>query len=333
MQKDYRALRVHEIWENKFERRIEIINTRDLPGHEVLIKVEYSGINYKDALSASGNRGVTTNYPFTPGIDAAGIVEESTSPLFNPGDRVIAGGHDLGMNTPGGFGEYIRVPASWLVPLPEWMSLKESMVIGGRGFTAALSVMNLVEQGVKPEDGPVLVTGAAGGVGSWAVLILKKLCYSVLAGTSNIDDSSEFIRELGADAHIDKSVIDDQSGKALLKWRWASAIENVGGNVLSTALRACKPGGTVTACGNIYSPELSMTVYPFILNGIKLIGISSQKVSPDTRMKVWNKFRDEYRVKIPGIVSEIGLDDLPQALELAIGKKNRGQVVLRHARD
>jgi len=331
MQKEYRALRVYESPGGTFERKIETLNTRDLPGHEVLIRVKYSGINYKDALSAYGNKGVTKKYPFTPGIDAAGVVEESRVSRFSRGDKVLTGGYDLGMNTPGGFGEYIRVPASWIVPLPEWMTLKESMVIGGRGFTAAMSVMNLAEQGVRPEDGPVLVTGAAGGVGSWAVLILKKLGYNVLAGTSNIGDSSDFIRKLGADSHVDKSVIDDNSGKAILNWRWAGAIENVGGNVLSTALRACKPGGTVTSCGNIYSPELNMTVYPFILNGIKLVGISAQNTPLEIRKKVWNKFRKEYRVELPDIIKEISLDELPGALEPVMGKKNRGQVVLKHA--
>jgi acrylyl-CoA reductase (NADPH) len=330
MEKQYRALRVYETAGSGFSRKIETLNTRDLPDHEVLIRVKYSGINYKDALSSYGNKGVTRHYPFTPGIDAAGVVEESRSPLYNAGDKVIAGGYDIGMNTPGGFGEYIRVPASWIVPLPGWLSLKESMVIGGRGFTAALSVLNLVEQGVRPADGPVLVTGAAGGVGSWAVLILKKLGYKVIAGTSDIDDSAEFIEKLGADEHVDKSVLDDKSGKALLKSKWAGAIENVGGNVLATAIKACKPGGTVTSCGNIFSHELNMTVYPFILNSIKLIGISVQNTSPEKRKKVWNKFQDEYRVELPGITREITLDELPAALELAIRKKNRGQVLLRH---
>lgn len=326
----YKALKVYELPGNNFERRIETLDTDDLPDYEVLINVKFSALNYKDALSAYGNKGVTRRYPFTPGIDAAGVVEESKSPFFKPGDEVVTGGFDLGMNTPGGFGAYIRVPAKWIVSLPEGMSLRESMIIGGTGFTAGLSVMNLVEQGVKPEDGPILVTGAAGGVGSWSVLILKKLGYEVIAGTSLIEDSKELIQKLGADQHVDKSVIDDTSGRALLKWKWAGAIENVGGNVLATALKACKPGGTVTCCGNIYSHELNMTVYPFILNAVKLIGISAQETPLEIRNKVWLKFLDEYKVDLPGILREITLDELPAALELAISKKNRGQVVLRH---
>ncbi len=330
MENTYRALRVHELDGNRFERRIETLNVNQLPENEVLIRVMYSGLNYKDALSAYGNKGVTRHYPHTPGIFAAGEVVECSTGKFQADDKVIAGGFDLGMDTDGGFGEYIRVPAEWLVPLPGSMSLKESMIIGGTGYTAGLSVMKLIEQGVKPSDGPVLVTGAAGGVGSWSVVILKNLGYDVIAGTSNIEDSAEFISRLGANAHVDKSVIDDTSGKALLNWKWAGAIENVGGNVLSTALRACKPGGTVTCCGNIYSPELHMTVYPFILNAVKLIGISAQISSGEEREKVWKKFNAEYRTELPGIVREITLDELPAALEQAISKKNRGQVLLKH---
>jgi acrylyl-CoA reductase (NADPH) len=330
MDYDYRALRVHETKKGHFGRRIEKLNTRDLPRHEVLVRVEYSAINYKDALAAYGNRGVVKDYPMTPGIDASGIVEESASPHFAKGKHVIIAGSDLGINTPGGFGEFIRVPPSWIIPMPEWCNLKESMIIGGRGFTAGLSVMNLIEQGVKPSDGPVLVTGAAGGVGSWSVLILKKLGYKVVAGTSSLEDSQSIIKKLGADEHVDNSVINETSGKALLKWKWAGAIDNVGGNVLSTALRACKPGGTVTCCGNILSPSLNMTVYPFILNAVKLIGISAPDTSPRVRKIVWDKFRDEYRVSLPDIVTEIGLDQLPAALERTINKKSRGQVLLRH---
>lgn len=330
MTKEFRALRVYENEKGEFERKITILSTGDLPGHDVLIRVHFSSLNYKDALSAYGNKGVTRKYPHTPGIDAAGVVEDSRSPAFHSGDKVIIGGYDLGMDTDGGFGEYIRVPAEWVVPLPETMSLKESMIIGGTGYTAALSVMNLVDQGVKPEDGPVLVTGAAGGVGSWSVLILKKLGYEVIAGTSNIEDSKDTIAKLGADQHVDKSIIDDTSGKALIKWKWAGAIENVGGNVLATALKACKPGGAVTCCGNIYSHELHTTVYPFILNAIKLIGISAQITPIETRKKVWEKLAGEYKVDMPDIVHEISLDELPAVLERAIKKKNRGQVVVRH---
>lgn len=330
MGKKYRAFRVHETSEGVFERMIETLDTDDLPNHDVLVRVHFSALNYKDALSAYGNKGVTRRFPHTPGIDAAGIVEESNSPLFSPGDRVAAGGYDLGMNTPGGFGEYIRVPAKWLIKLPDSVSLKDSMIIGGTGFTAGLCILRFLEQGMKPGDGPVLVTGAAGGVGSWAVLILKKLGFRVIAGTSNIEDSAEWIEKLGADEHVDRSVIDDTSGRVLLPQKWAGAIENVGGNVLATAIKACKPGGTVTAIGNIYSHELNMTVYPFILNGIRLIGVSAPIVDTETRQQVWNRLTGDFRVEIQDIVREIKLEELDRALALMNSKKNRGQVIVCH---
>lgn len=330
MSHNYRAFRTHESSPGTFIRKIELLNTDDLPDHDVLIKVEYSDLNYKDALSAYGNKGVTRRYPHTPGIDAVGVVIESRSSLFNSGQRVNVGGFDLGMNTPGGFGEYIKVPAEWVVKLPDEISFRESAIIGGTGFTAGLCVLRLLEQGVKPDQGPILVTGAAGGVGSWAVLILKKLGFKVIAGTSNIADSAEIISKLGADEHVDKTVIDDQSGRALLKPLWAGAIENVGGNVLATALKACKPGGAVTAIGNIYSHELNMTVYPFILNAVRLIGVSSQIADTQIRQVVWNKFISEYRVEIPDIIQEIKIEQLDGALDKMFSKKNRGQVILKH---
>lgn len=326
----YHALRVHEAPDGSFSRKIETCFLEDLPENDLLIRVLFSSLNYKDALSAYGNKGVTRKYPHTPGIDAAGLVVSCRSGKFKKGDPVIAGGYDLGMNTAGGFGEYIRIPSEWAAPLPSGLSLRQSMIIGGKGFTAGLSVHSFLEQGMKPSDGPVLVTGAAGGVGSWSVLLLKKLGFYVIAGTSQIEDSRELISKLGADEHVDRSVIDDPSGRALLKWKWAGAIDNVGGNVLATVLKACKYGGTVTACGNIYSHELHTTVYPFILNAIKLVGISAQETPMELRMKVWNKLAGEWKINIPDIVSEISLDELPSALEKAYMKKNRGQVLLRH---
>jgi acrylyl-CoA reductase (NADPH) len=329
----YRALRVIENADGSFSRKIEILDTNNLPKNDLLIRVHYSGLNYKDALSAYGNKGVTRKYPHTPGIDAAGVVKECSGGKFKPGDKVIAGGFDLGMNTDGGFGEFIRIPSEWAAPLPQGMSLRESMILGGKGFTAGLCVWNLLKQGMKPSDGPVLVTGAAGGVGSWSVLLLKKLGFYVIAGTSSLEDSKELIKKIGADEHVDKSVIDDQSGKALLKWKWAGAIENVGGNVLATALKACKYGGTVTACGNIYSHELNMTVYPFILNAVKLIGISAQETPLAIRNEVWHKLSGEWKIQVPDIVNEIGLEELPAALEVAHARKNRGQVLLAHSQE
>ena len=326
--KKFPAFRVFEKENGIFERRIVERDISDLPPGEVLVRVHYSGLNYKDALSAYGNKGVTRKYPHTPGIDAAGVIEETTGKLFKSGDKVIVSGFDLGMNTDGGFGQYINVPEKWVLPLPAGISLKDSMIIGVSGFTAAQSVLEIVESGLKPENGPILVTGAAGGVGSWCVVLLKNLGYYVIAGTSQIDDSADFIRTLGADEHVDKSVIDDTSHHILKKWLWAGAIDNVGGNVLATALKRCKYGGTVTASGNIYSHELHTTVYPFILNAVRLIGISTQETSSIRKEKIFQLLAGKWKVASPPMVKEIGLDELDDALALFIKKKNRGQVLL-----
>ncbi len=326
----FRAYRVFETETGTFERKIVERSTKELPEGDVLIKVHYAGLNYKDALSAYGNKGVTRAYPHTPGIDAAGEVTESLSPEIKPGEKVIVTGYDLGMNTDGGFGEYIRVPASWVVPLPKMLSPRTAMQYGTAGFTAALSVYKLLSASQHPNMGPVLVTGAAGGVGSLAVLILKKLGFRVIAGTSSLNDSKDTIDKLGADEHIDNTILNDISGRPLLRSKWAGAIDCVGGNVLATALKACSPGGNVTACGNIFSHELPVTVYPFILNGVNLLGIASQNTAMDLRKLVWNKLAIDWQVNMDELTHEVTLKELDQALDLYIHKKNRGKVILKH---
>ena len=326
----FRAYRVFEEADGSFERRIVERSTADLPEGDVLIKVHYAGLNYKDALSAYGNKGVTRNYPHTPGIDAAGEVVESRTQEYKPGAKVIVTSYDLGMNTDGGFGEYIRVPASWVVSLPEELSMRTSMQYGTAGFTAALSVHKLLNAGQEPEAGPVLVTGAAGGVGSLAVLILKKLGFKVIAGTSSLTDSKETIDKLGADDHYDSSMLNDTSGRTLLKERWAGAVDCVGGNVLATVLKACGMNGNVTTCGNIYSQELPVTVYPFILKGVSLLGITSQNTDMELRKLIWQKLAGEWQVDMDMLTHEITLVGLDKALGLFMSKKNRGRVLLRH---
>jgi putative YhdH/YhfP family quinone oxidoreductase len=326
----FRAYRVFEKEDGTYERKIVERSTNELPENDVLVRVKYSALNYKDALSATGNKGVTRKFPHTPGIDAAGIVVEDKTGNHAKGTQVIVSGNDLGMNTDGGFGEYIRVPGLWLFPLPEALTLKESMMIGGTGFTAGLSVFRLLQAGQIPELGPVLVTGAAGGVGSMAVLILKKLGFEVIAATSNKEDSSEFIEKLGADKHVDKSVTDDQSGKALRKPQWAGAIDVVGGNVLATALKSCEYGGNVTSCGNIFSPKLEMTVYPFILNAVSLLGVDAARCPYKIKKEVWERLTTAWKVDTSFMTNEIKLDELDDALQKLINKKNRGQTLLKH---
>jgi len=325
----FKALRVIEE-EGKYIRRIEERKLADLPKGDVLIRVRYSSLNYKDALSCMGNKGVTRNYPHTPGIDASGIVEASSDSRFKEGDEVIVTSYDLGMNTDGGFSEFIRVPADWVVRKPDNLSLKQAMIYGTAGFTAGLSVERLLNAGQTPEMGPVVVTGALGGVGSAAVAILSKLGFEVIAATSDLKDGEETLKKLGAASRIDKTETDDQSGRPVLRPKWAGAIDVVGGNVLSTLIKACHPMGNVTCCGNIGSGDLDGTVYPYILRGVSLIGIDSQNCPIKLRQKVWDMLAEEWHCEaLSEVVIESNLDELGIYIDKMIGKKSRGLVIVK----
>jgi acrylyl-CoA reductase (NADPH) len=324
----FRALVVEEIGENKFARTIKERTINDLPAGDVLIRVHYSSLNYKDALSASGNKGVTKNYPHTPGIDASGIVEESGSDDLKPGDEVLVTGYDLGANTSGGYGEYIRVPSDWVVKLPKGLSLRESMVYGTAGFTAALSVYKIAEHGVNPAMGEVLVTGATGGVGSMAAGILAKSGYHVVASTGK-SDQKQYLTDLGVKEVIGREDVKDSSGRPLLKARWAGVVDTVGGEILATAIKSAKQHGVVTCCGNVASADLPINVYPFILRGVSLIGIDSAYCPMDIRKKVWDKIADEWKIENLDIVStEVSLGGLDKHIELILQGKGKGRVVV-----
>lgn len=311
-----------------FSRNIVEKDINDLPEHEVLIKVEYSSLNYKDALSSSGNRGVTKNYPHTPGIDAAGVVVESKSLDLKPGDKVIVTGFDFGMNTTGGYGEYIKVPASWVVKLPENMTLKESMIYGTAGLTAAISVYKLVVKGgIKPEDGEVLVTGSTGGVGSVAIKILKKLGYSVVAITGKLED--DYLIRIGAQRVIKREEFNDTS-RPMLRGVYAGAIDTVGGNILSTVIKSLKYNGVVTACGNAAGASFESSVFPFILRGVTLYGVDSVEISLEERKDLWKRLSEEWKIEnIDEIVTEITLDGLNQKIEDVLLGTNVGRVIVK----
>jgi acrylyl-CoA reductase (NADPH) len=326
-QKTYRALLVNESADGKFTRQIVQRSVEELPAGDVLIRVRYSSLNYKDALSATGNRGVTKKYPHTPGVDAAGIVEESSAPDLRPGDEVIVTGFDLGMDTPGGFGEYIRVPADWVVRRPANLSLRESMVYGTAGFAAALSVYKLTAN-VTPDQGEILLTGAPGGVGSIALSILIKIGYQVVAVNGRVD-ATDYLLSLGAKRVLSFEEATDTTGKALLKALWAGAIDTVGGTILSTAIRSVNYGGTVTCCGNAASPELSLTVYPFILRGVNLLGVDSVHCPRDLRLKVWERFANEWKIeRLDKITTEVSLDRLEERIELILKGKQTGRTIV-----
>jgi putative YhdH/YhfP family quinone oxidoreductase len=321
---------VTETEDKQFIRKIAEKSIADLPPGEVLIKVEYSSLNYKDALSASGNKGVTRKYPHTPGVDAAGVVAESSHADFKPGDKVLVTGYDLGMNTSGGYEEYIRVPAAWVVPLPDNLSLRESMIYGTAGFTAALSCYKMINNGVTPDKGPVLVTGATGGVGSIALAILVKSGYEVVAVNGMVDEK-DYLLELGAKEVISIEDADDKSGRPLLKPRWAGAIDTVAGNILATAIKTTKYGGTVTCCGNVGSAELSTSIYPFILNGVSLLGIDSVNCPVDLRLTVWNKIASDWKLDhLETITTELdSLESLDERIGLILQGKNKGRAIVK----
>ncbi|ODS32914.1 MAG: alcohol dehydrogenase [Candidatus Scalindua rubra] len=312
----------------KYIREIGNKNIADLPEGEVLIKVKYSSLNYKDALSAIGNKGVTRNYPHTPGIDAAGVVESSDNHLIKPGDQVVVTGYDLGMNTSGGFGQYIRVPAAWVVKLPEKLTLKESMIYGTAGFTASLSLYKMESLGLAPTGNEVLVTGASGGVGSMAVAILSKAGYNVVAATGK-PGKEEYFRKLGAKSVIHRDDVNDTGGKPMLKGRWQAVIDTVGGNILATAIKSTRRHGLVAVCGLTLSPEFNTTVFPFLLREVCLIGIDSAECPMTDRAKIWNKISNEWRLEtLADIYTECSLEELDNKIDLILNGKISGRTVV-----
>jgi putative YhdH/YhfP family quinone oxidoreductase len=319
---------VSQTGEDQFARRVQKRHLEDLPEGEVLVRVHYSSLNYKDALSATGHRGVTRRYPHTPGIDAAGVVAQSSAEAFSPGDEVIVTSYDLGMNTPGGWGQYIRIPAAWVVPRPKGLSLRQSMIYGTAGFTAALSVWKLRGQGVRPEQGPVLVTGATGGVGSIAVGILAQAGYPVTAATGKLDEA-QYLRNLGAQDVVHRDKVLDTSGRPLLSGRWAGAVDTVGGEYLATALKSTRYGGAVTCCGLVASPELDTTVYPFILRGVSLLGVDSQDCPMDTRQRIWQALGSEWKFDgLEEIATERTLQQLEPEIQRILEGGQRGRVIV-----
>jgi acrylyl-CoA reductase (NADPH) len=327
--KTYPALVITETEDKKYLREIKQRTLEDLPAGEVLVRVKYSSLNYKDVLSATGNKGVTKQYPHTPGIDAAGVVEESQSPDFAPGEEVIVTSYDLGMNTPGGFGQYIRVPAAWVVKLPKGLSLRESMIYGTAGFTAALSVYRLMAAGVTADQGKILVSGATGGVGSVAVSILAKESCQV-AAVSGRAETKDYLKKIGATEIVSAEAATDTSGKPLLKAQWAGCIDTVGGPLLATTIKSVQYGGVVTCCGNVASPDLPLTVFPFILRGVTLIGIDSQNCPMPTRVKVWQNLAGKWKLpNLEEIATETPLEGLNHQIDLILKRQHQGRTIVR----
>lgn len=328
LDKTYKAFVVEE-QEGKFIHSIQEKKISDLNWSDVLIRVHYSSLNYKDALSASGNKGITKSYPHTPGIDAAGVIEWSASPEFKVGDEVVVTGNDLGMNTDGGYGQYISVPAEWVVKLPDALSLKESMILGTAGFTAAIMVKKLTDV-VSPTDGEIVVTGATGGVGSVSLAILSSLGYHV-AVVSGKKDEVAFLTALGAHRIIPRDVIMVEDSRPMLSASFAGAIDTVGGLMLESVIKQIKPFGAVVCCGNVASPKLNLTIFPFILRGVSLMGVSSQNTQLSIRKEVWLRLASDWKPScLLDMYTELPLEQLSEAISHILHGKITGRTVIVH---
>lgn len=324
----FKALVVEKTADKQFVRDIRERSLDDLPPGDLVVRVHYSSLNYKDALSATGHPGVTRRFPHTPGIDAAGEVVSCGSGAFAPGEKVLVTGYDLGMETDGGFGQYVRIPSTWAVRLPEGLTLRESMALGTAGFTAALSVLKLERAGVKPDDGDILVTGATGGVGSIAVAILAQAGYRVVASTGKSADE-EYLKGLGASQVVSRDEVTGGAEKALLAERWAGAVDVVGGTTLAAVLKSTRYGGTVTCCGLVGSPELPLNVYPFILRGVSLLGIDSAQCPREIREEVWHRLATGWKpAHLGNVVTECALSGLEAMIQTILHGGVTGRVVV-----
>ena len=279
-------------------------------------------------MSATGNKGITKKYPHTPGIDVSGVVEESSSHQWEVGQKVIVHSFDLGMNTSGGFAEYIRVPEKWVLRKPEALTLEECMILGTAGFTAGLSVYKMLQNMQSPEMGPIVVTGSTGGVGSMAVSILSQIGFEVIASTGK--DEHTFLKSLGASKIINREEANDKSGRPLLNNKWAGAIDTVGGNTLATLFKACGRNGNIAVCGLVESPEFKTTVYPFILNGVNLLGIETAETSMEIRKEVWDKLAGDWKPNFLHEMKEIiPLEELEGKILAMLNGKSKGRVVVK----
>ena len=325
----FKALVVEKTDDGQFVRTIRQRSIADLPPGDLVVRVSYSSLNYKDALSATGHPGVTRLFPHTPGIDAAGEVVSCESGAFAAGDSVIITGYDLGMETDGGWGEFIRIPSEWAVRLPAGLTEREGMAIGTAGFTAALSMLKLEQAGVTPPDGEVLVTGATGGVGALAVAILARAGYRVAASTGKSSDEL-FLRGLGAAEVIPRDQVTSGSERPMMKERWAGCVDVVGGDILAAAVKSTRYGGAVTCCGLVGSTDLPLNIFPFILRGVSLIGIDSAQCPAGTRRQIWKRLAGEWKPgRLLEMVTEVPLEGLEKKIQAMLRGESHGRVVVK----
>ncbi|KUJ80243.1 oxidoreductase [Microbulbifer flavimaris] len=330
MEKTFRAVWVEEVAAGKFDQQIVQRSVGDLPDHPLQLAVSHSSLNYKDALSAFGNRAITRQYPHTPGIDAVGTVVEDRSDTFKAGEALLITGYDLGMNTPGGLAERIAVPAEWALPLPEGLTPREAMILGTAGLTAGLCVEKLLEAGARPADGEVLVTGATGGVGSIAVALLAQLGFRVAAVTGKLE-SADFLTALGAWKVLDRETLAPFASKAMAKPLWAWAVDTVGGDTLFNVIKSLAYGGGVAACGMAAGAQFQANVFPFILRGISLLGVDSVELPLERKAAVWQKLGGDWYIgqQLDRIAEDIALEQAPEFL----ARLHRGHGIGRYVVD
>jgi acrylyl-CoA reductase (NADPH) len=328
MNEDFKALVVNKS-ETDFTLGIKYVSFNELPAGEVLIKVAYSSINYKDGLASIPDGKIVRSYPFVPGIDLAGVVVSSDDPRYKEGDQVIATSYEIGVSHYGGYSEYARTPADWIVPLPENLSLKEAMIYGTAGLTAALSVQRLEENGLTPEKGKVLVTGATGGVGSIAVGILAKRGYDVVASTGKSSER-DYLHKLGAKEVVSREEVYNGKIKALDKQLWAGCVDPVGGESLAAVLSKILYNGSVAVSGLTGGWNVPATVFPFILRGINLLGIDSVYCPMDVRKTLWERMATDFKPEVLNSISkEISLEELPQTLPIILQGQARGRFIVK----
>jgi putative YhdH/YhfP family quinone oxidoreductase len=324
-----KAFLVEKIGDKEFVAGIKEVSVPKCDDKEIVIKVTYSSLNYKDALSSIGNPGVTRNFPHITGIDVAGTVYESTSSIFKVGERVLVTGYDMGMNTNGGHAEFVKVPASWVARIPDSITDKEIMTFGTAGLTAALSVNELIANGVGPESGSILVTGATGGVGSIAVSILSKIGFNVVA-ISGKEEKIDYLKRIGAQEVILRNTFNEEAKKPMMGEKYAGVVDTVGGEVLANALKYIKYDGVATCCGLTSSHELNTNVFPFILRGVRLIGIDSVECKLEKKQAAWEKIASKWKIDtLNSITNEITLKEVKDAYSLLLSGKAVGRYVVR----
>ena len=328
MKKKFKAFISYQNQNGYFENKITLKSFNELPNADLLIKVKYSSLNYKDALSATGSKGVTKHYPHTPGIDAAGIIVKSKNSYFKPNDRVIVTGFDLGMNTSGGFAEYIQVPSSWVIKCPDSLPLKEAMMIGTAGLTAGLCVHE-IENHTKIKNLKVIVSGATGGVGSIAVMLLSYLGAKVTSITGK-ENADSYLHDLGSSEIINRDHFVNSTRLPLNRGNYDAAVDVVGGNILSSIIASMTYNGIITVCGNVANPKFSTSVFPFILRKNRLIGIDSASNPINDRKEIWNKFSSSWQLNnLNQLVKIINLDSLDHEIKKILCGEQIGRVVVQ----